>query len=67
MEYTNEKLGVFRLTCTNCGKRLHLSYRLDENGKLVMVKSRGSCLEGDLGDVLCLARSPYGVIAYLCY
>ena len=40
MEYTNAKLGVFRLTCTNCRKRLHRSYRLDENGKLVMVSKR---------------------------
>ena len=40
MEYTNEKLGVFRLTCTNCRKRLHRSYRLDENGKLSMVSKR---------------------------
>ena len=40
MEYTNEKLGVFRLTCTKCRKRLHRSYRLDENGKLVMVSKR---------------------------
>ena len=40
MEYTNEKLGVFRLTCTNCRKRLHRSYRLDENGKLCIVSKR---------------------------
>ena len=40
MEYTNEKLGVFRLTCTNCRKRLHRSYRLDENGKQCIVSKR---------------------------